>query len=284
MIHMLAAVAAVVLLMQGPTQNLTLSRPIKVTDTYLLQGTSRQITRMTTVDARGVRQQPSDGTISVRLDAMCTVEGVTEDGQEAIKSLVIRNAEAVVNQDPPNTLLPAGMRLKASFSNQGTILETADEQGDSLLSGQVTQLLSSVIRGEGGSHTGTLMNPDRDVTVGDTWQPNLPALNTLLQQSFNQQPDSVHGAVSYVAIDSSASQPSAVVRLSAQATNVIDEFDGMRPSESTFSMTVTVHAPIDQRYPISHTETTTRLLMHFGEGPGSVLLEIINESQASFLR
>ena len=276
MIHTLAAISALVLITQG----LTLTRPIKVTDTYLLQGTSRQITRMTTVDARGVRQQPTDGTISVRLDAMCTVEGVTEDGQEAIKSLLIRNAEAVVNQDPPNTLLPAGTRLKASFSNQGTILE----QGDSLLSDQVTQLLSSVIRGEGGSHTGTLMNPDRVVTVGDTWQPNLPALNALLQQSFNQQPDSVHGAVSYVAIDSSASQPSAVVRLSAQATNVIDEFDGMRPSESTFSMTVTVHAPIDQRYPISRTETTTRLLMHFGEGPGSVLLEIINESQASFLR
>ncbi|MFZ9870574.1 MAG: hypothetical protein ACO3E0_05410 [Candidatus Kapaibacteriota bacterium] len=276
MIHMLAAISALVLITQG----LTLTRPIKVTDTYLLQGTSRQITRMTTVDARGVRQQPTDGTISVRLDAMCTVEGVTEDGQEAIKSLVIRNAEVVVNQDPPNTLLTAGTRLKASFSNQGTILE----QGDSLLSDQVTQLLSSVIRGEGGSHTGTLMNPDRAVTVGDTWQPNLPALNALLQQSFNQQPDSVHGAVSYVAIDSSASQPSAVVRLSAQATNVIDEFDGMRPSESTFSMTVTVHAPIDQRYPISRTETTTRLLMHFGEGPGSVLLEIINESQASFLR
>jgi hypothetical protein len=276
MIHTLAAISALVLITQG----LTLTRPIKVTDTYLLQGTSRQITRMTTVDARGVRQQPTEGTISVRLDAMCTVEGVTEDGQEAIKSLVIRNAEAVVNQDPPNTLLPAGTRLKASFSNQGTILE----QGDSLLSDQVTQLLSSVIRGEGGSHTGTLMNPDRVVTVGDTWQPNLPALNALLQQSFNQQPDSVYGAVSYVAIDSSASQPSAVVRLSAQATNVIDEFDGMRPSESTFSMTVTVHAPIDQRYPISRTETTTRLLMHFGEGPGSVLLEIINESQASFLR
>jgi len=276
MIHTLAAISALVLITQG----LTLTRPIKVTDTYLLQGTSRQITRMTTVDARGVRQQPTDGTISVRLDAMCTVEGVTEDGQEAIKSLVIRNAEVVVNQDPPNTLLTAGTRLKASFSNQGTILE----QGDSLLSDQVTQLLSSVIRGEGGSHTGTLMNPDRVVTVGDTWQPNLPALNALLQQSFNQQPDSVHGAVSYVAIDSSASQPSAVVRLSAQATNVIDEFDGMRPSESTFSMTVTVHAPIDQRYPISRTETTTRLLMHFGEGPGSVLLEIINESQASFLR
>ncbi len=276
MIHMLAAISALVLITQG----LTLTRPIKVTDTYLLQGTSRQITRMTTVDARGVRQQPTDGTISVRLDAMCTVEGVTEDGQEAIKSLVIRNAEVVVNQDPPNTLQTAGTRLKASFSNQGTILE----QGDSLLSDQVTQLLSSVIRGEGGSHTGTLMNPDRVVTVGDTWQPNLPALNALLQQSFNQQPDSVHGAVSYVAIDSSASQPSAVVRLSAQATNVIDEFDGMRPSESTFSMTVTVHAPIDQRYPISRTETTTRLLMHFGEGPGSVLLEIINESQASFLR
>lgn len=276
MIHTLAAISALVLITQG----LTLTRPIKVTDTYLLQGTSRQITRMTTVDARGVRQQPTDGTISVRLDAMCTVEGVTEDGQEAIKSLVIRNAEAVVNQDTPNTLLTAGTRLKASFSNQGTILE----QGDSLLSDQVTQLLSSVIRGEGGSHTGTLMNPDRVVTVGDTWQPNLPALNALLQQSFNQQPDSVHGAVSYVAIDSSASQPSAVVRLSAQATNVIDEFDGMRPSESTFSMTVTVHAPIDQRYPISRTETTTRLLMHFGEGPGSVLLEIINESQASFLR
>ena len=276
MIHTLAAISALVLITQG----LTLTRPIKVTDTYLLQGTSRQITRMTTVDARGVRQQPTDGTISVRLDAMCTVEGVTEDGQEAIKSLVIRNAEAVVNQDPPNTLLTAGTRLKASFSNQGTILE----QGDSLLSDQVTQLLSSVIRGEGGSHTGTLMNPDRVVTVGDTWQPNLPALNALLQQSFNQQPDSVHGAVLYVAIDSSASQPSAVVRLSAQATNVIDEFDGMRPSESTFSMTVTVHAPIDQRYPISRTETTTRLLMHFGEGPGSVLLEIINESQASFLR
>ena len=276
MIHTLAAISALVLITQG----LTLTRPIKVTDTYLLQGTSRQITRMTTVDARGVRQQPTDGTISVRLDAMCTVEGVTEDGQEAIKSLVIRNAEAVVNQDHPNTLLTAGTRLKASFSNQGTILE----QGDSLLSDQVTQLLSSVIRGEGGSHTGTLMNPDRVVTVGDTWQPNLPALNALLQQSFNQQPDSVHGAVLYVAIDSSASQPSAVVRLSAQATNVIDEFDGMRPSESTFSMTVTVHAPIDQRYPISRTETTTRLLMHFGEGPGSVLLEIINESQASFLR
>ena len=276
MIHTLAAISALVLITQG----LTLTRPIKVTDTYLLQGTSRQITRMTTVDARGVRQQPTEGTISVRLDAMCTVEGVTEDGQEAIKSLVIRNAEAVVNQDHPNTLLTAGTRLKASFSNQGTILE----QGDSLLSDQVTQLLSSVIRGEGGSHTGTLMNPDRVVTVGDTWQPNLPALNALLQQSFNQQPDSVHGAVSYVAIDSSASQPSAVVRLSAQATNVIDEFDGMRPSESTFSMTVTVHAPIDQRYPISRTETTTRLLMHFGEGPGSVLLEIINESQASFLR
>ena len=276
MIHTLAAISALVLITQG----LTLTRPIKVTDTYLLQGTSRQITRMTTVDARGVRQQPTDGTISVRLDATCTVEGVTEDGQEAIKSLLIRNAEAVVNQDPPNTLLTAGTRLKASFSNQGTILE----QGDSLLSDQVTQLLSSVIRGEGGSHTGTLMNPDRVVTVGDTWQPNLPALNALLQQSFNQQPDSVHGAVSYVAIDSSASQPSAVVRLSAQATNVIDEFDGMRPSESTFSMTVTVHAPIDQRYPISRTETTTRLLMHFGEGPGSVLLEIINESQASFLR
>lgn len=273
MIHVLAVL---VLLSQG----LTLHRPIKVTDTYLLKGTSRLITRMTTVDARGVRQTPTEGSFAVRLDAMCTVEGVTEDGQEAIKTLIIRNAESIVGSATPVTLLPAGARIKASFSNQGTILE----QSDSILSDQLTELLSTVIRGEGGSQTGKLMDPNRPVAVGDAWQPHLPALRTLIEQSFGQQPDSVSGSVTYVSVDSTVQRPEAVIQLVAEARDVIAEFDGMRPSESTFTMTVTVHVPVDQRYPISRTETTTRLRMHFGQGPGSALMELINESHASFLR
>lgn len=273
---MIYALAALILISQG----LTLTRPIKVTDTYLLKGTSRQVTRMTTVDSRGVRQMPTEGSITVRLDAMCTVDGVTEDGQEAIKSLVIRNAESIVGSATPVTLLPTGTRIKASFSNQGTILE----QGDSILSDQVTQLLSTVIRGEGGSQTGKLMDPNRPVAAGDAWQPHLPALRTLIEQSFGQQPDSVSGSITYVSVDSTVQRPEAVIQLVAEARDVIAEFDGMRPSASTFTMTVTVHVPVDQRYPISRTETTTRLLMHFGEGPGSALLEIVNESHASFVR
>ena len=259
---------------------ITLSRPIKVTDTYLLKGFSKQVTRITTTSAKGVRDSPTEGIQQIRVDATCRVEGVTEDGQEAIKDIIIRNAEAVT-MGVPSTLLPTGTRLTAAFSNQGTVFTT---KNDSTLSDELTEMLSTVIRGEGGSHTGTMMNPPQAVAVGDSWQPNMDALRGVLSQSFNNTPDSLTATVQFVSVDSTASRPEAVISMTALARNILLEFDGMRPKSSSFTMTVTVHVPLDGRYPITQTLTQTRLLADFGSGPGSATIEILNESSAQFIR
>ena len=258
---------------------LPLSRPIKVTDTYLLKGMSTQISRVTTTDPNGVTKVMQDDTAVVNIDAMCEVAGVTEDGQEAVKLVTIRNAQ-LRRQGEVTDLVPTGTSLKATFTNEGTEI-TKDGVPVPM---EVMVHLVNLIRGEGGSRTGAMMDPPGPVAVGASWPMDSTTFLNMLGDLVSKQPASVSGSISFTSVDSAGVRPDAVVVLTAHAVDAIGSLGQATPTSSSIVMNITVHAPLDTRYPLTATNTFTRLATHFGSGPGSAHVESISTVDLQFLR
>ncbi len=259
--------------------DLPLGREIKVTDTYLLKGTATQIARVTTVDPKGIAKLMRDDTTIVRIDAECEVAGVTEDGQEAVKLVTIRNAQIVIG-GTAHDLVPTGTSLKATFSDTGTVITKDNEP----LPMSITAQLALVIRSEGGLRTGKIMDPPGPVNVGDTWTMDTTAFKEMLGPLTTAVPKTMEGTSTFERIDTTGVRPDAVVTLSAHAVDAVGDLDGVTPTGSDIAVTVTVHAPLDTRYPLTRSTSRTRLLTEFGTGPGSANVEYFSNVDLSFLR
>ncbi len=264
---------------QAQPYELPLGRQIRVTDVYLLKGTSTQISRLTTVDPSGITKVVKDDTVIVRIDAECEVAGITEDGQEAVKLITIRNAQ-VSAEGATSDLLPTGTSLKATFSDSGTVI-TKDGQP---LSMDLMAHLATVIRGEGGSRTGSIMDPSEPVSPGDSWPMDSAAFMSSLGSLASPTPRSVEGRITFQRIDTTGVRPAAVVEMKGRAQDAIGNLGSSAPTASEVVMEITVHAPLDKRYPLTATSTRTRLVTTFGSGPGSATVEAVSVVDLRFYR
>ncbi len=261
------------------TYDLPLGREIKVMDEYLIEARSVRISRLSIRDPNGVSKVMADDTVTINLSANCGVQAVTEDGQEAIKLVKVRNASAVVNSEY-KSLVPTGTSLKAEFSDAGSVL-TINKH---LVDAKVNGYLLSVIRPEGGLRTGTIMNADAPVAVGETWPINKRAFLGTLDITDSTAVDRVEGYVKFVSIDSSSIRPVAVVTMIVTAIDVLTEIEGRMPSTSKIETEITLVVPLDKRYPLVRTNTRMRVTASFSTGPGSASVEFITIDETHFLR
>ena len=274
-----SALTALATVVSAQPYDLPLGREIKVTDTYLLKGAAVQIARVTTVDPNGIAKVMRDDTTQVRIDAECEVAGVTEDGQEAVKLVKIRNAQIVID-GKSHDLVPTGTSLKATFSDTGTVITKDNEP----LPMSVVAQLALVIRAEGGMRTGEIMDPPGPVSVGDSWPMDSAAFRRMLGPLTSAVPKDLEGSSVFERIDTTGIRPDAVVTLKAHAVDAVGDLDGVTPSGSDISVVVTVHAPLDKRYPLTRSISRTRLLTEFGSGPGSANVEYRSDVDLQFLR
>ena len=259
--------------------DLPLGREIRPFDQYLLESSSQRISRMTVTDPGGVQKKMQDDTALVRISANVGVEAVTEDGQEAVKNLKVRYAQLVIGTEE-NDLIPTGTKLKATFSDSGTVIQQSGQD----LPMQVTSFLASVIRSEGGLKTGEIMNASGPIAVGEEWAVTSEALMKTLDLQMVDSTSSVEGIVRFVGIDSTGTRHVARVELNAKAINAIAQIEGAKPERSSVDMNVLIDVPVDKRYPLVYTRTRLRMMAQFGMGGGSAVIEFLTQDETRFVR
>ena len=239
--------------------NLTLGREIKPFDEYLLDATSVRISIVTMGKGKSGRILQND-TVRSALSGICAVAAVTEDGQEALKTITIRNAQTRY-QGSVADIVQTGAKVKAQFSDVGNVYSI----GDDTLSAEVTADLSGLIRSEGGQKSGRIMDPNKPVSPGDTWTIDTAAFAATLGPPPATQKRIVKGSVTFTRIDTVNSVPIAVVTMDASAHNAFAEIEGMQAMNSTVVAHIELYVPLDQRYPPVRVKSTTILGADVGE-------------------
>lgn len=252
----------------GELFELKLGRSIKAFDQYELRGASTRISSVKMHDENNNLVEIQADTIIVRISAFCRVHNVTVDGQEAVKSVIIRYAYAEHNSQT-SEILPAGTVLLASFSDTSTAIL----KDSTPLSAEVMANLVPVIRSEGGKRTGEILDAPKKVGVGDTWPINVNAFKKTLDEGGRKRAKGITGKVTFIRIDSGSYMPAAVVEMKAMAKNAVGEMGGLTPSSSKLEAEVMLHVPLDQRYPAMRTASLTRVIAYFGEGKSSAVVE-----------
>jgi hypothetical protein len=245
-----------------------MGRSIKAFDQYELRGASTRISRVQVADKNDSLSVIQADTIIVRISALCRVQGVTTDGQEAVKSVKIRYA-FVEHNSQTSEILPPGTELIATFSDTSTVILK-----DSIpLPANVMANLVPVIRSEGGKRTGEILDPKRKVGIGDTWSINVKAFKNTFDEVGKKHAKSVKGKVNFIRIDSSSYMPAAVVEMKASADNAVGEMGGLKPTSSKLHAEINLYLPVDQRYPAIRTASLTKVIAHFGKGKDSAVVE-----------
>jgi hypothetical protein len=262
----------------GDTYELKLGRQIREFDNYLVKASSTSITDVVATSAIGHRTAQRSDTTVVMLDAMCDVKQVTEDGQEAVKSITVRNM-TFTSQGQTHDLMPTGAVLQATFSEAGTELT----QDNAQIAETMMPLLLTVIRSEGGGRTADIMDAGRPVTVGDEWPADSSALLQALDPTGSVTPVALKGTVKFIGIDTTR-KPAAIVRLTAKAVNALGEIDGRRPLRSEITMDITLTAPLDVRYPIAATQSVTKIKASFEDNGTTIDMTHVVRDSFTFLR
>lgn len=200
-------------------------------------------------------------TVRSVLAGLCSVAAVTEDGQEAIKRVTIRNAQ-VRYKGIPQEIIPTGAVVEAHFSDAGLVYVS---KGDTL-SADVTADLSGLIRSEGGRKSGTIMDPQKPVSPGDVWMIDTAAFAATLGPPPSNAKRTVEGRVRFERIDTVGGIPVAVVIMDAHAENAFGEIDGARVDHTNVTAHVMLVVPLDKRLPAVKTASTTTISANAGEG------------------
>jgi len=264
------------------TYNLKLGRSIKIQDSYLLRGSAQRSTRLIVPRTNGTKQIIPQASSMIQLQANCKVVAVTVDGQEAMKTVTIRSAN-MVRESENSDLLPTGFDFTATFSDEGPKFEHDGKP----LADSIVQELALVVRGEGGSKIGLIMNPSKPVAVGDTWPMNKAAFIKSLDADTRRNIKKVKGTVTFERIDTIRGTPAAVIVLEATATNVIPINKHVKVVSSTFQSRIEVTVPLDERYPELHTHSASvwsATLEPPEKNSSTVVMEFEHSDDISFYR
>lgn len=238
---------------------MTVGREIKPFDEYLLDATSVRISTVTMGTGKATRVLQND-TARSALSGICSVAAVTEDGQEAVKTVTIRNAQTRYN-GVVSDIVPTGSKVKAKFTNDGTEY-TIDS---TILSPELTADLSGLIRSEGGLKSGKIMDPHKPVSPGDTWSIDTAAFAATLGPPPSTKKRTVQGTVTFTRIDTVNNVPIAVVTMKANAQNAFAEIEGMQATNAEINALIDLYVPLDPRYPAIRVASTTILSADVGD-------------------
>lgn len=262
---------------QPVKHELKLGRSVKEYDRYLLKTTFESLTR-TKLFISDVLRGDTTEKLSVILNAQCNVVSVTVDGQEKEKQLVIRDFRRITPRDTID-LLPTGTKLRCWFSDSGSVYTINDAPAPD----SIVNILVEVIKGEGGSRTGNVLDAKKPVAVGETWKMNIAAFRKVLGPQMSKLMKKITGNVSFASIDSSGAQPTATVTARAEAPNFTLVF-GEVPSKASLVTDFSLTVPLDTRFPPIGITTSTKQRIVTAQGVARMELEISTNRTASFLR
>jgi hypothetical protein len=258
--------------------DLTLGREIKPFDQYMIEALSTRISKVNLHTPKGPMVLQNDTVRSV-LSGNCNVEAVTEDGQEAVKNVSIRNAQSR-NAGKSIDILPTGTLVHAAFSNDGNVYTV---KGDTVKP-EVAADLIGLIRSEGGLKSGEIMNPRKPVNVGESWPIDTAAFARTLGDPPANRRRKISGTVKFERIDTVGGIPVAVVNMNARADNAIGEIDGSPTSASTITANIELTVPLDKRFPAVQVATRTNMTAELGEADQKVHVEYLVSDQLNFIR
>ncbi|MCO6466168.1 MAG: hypothetical protein J5I53_06100 [Bradyrhizobiaceae bacterium] len=243
---------------------LTLGREIKPFDEYILTASSVRISRVSMKTGKAASYLQDD-TVRTQVSGLCSVVAVTEDGQEAVKKVTIRNAQSRY-KDTLTDVLPTGTEVEARFSDAGPVYIV----GTDTLEPDVVADLSGVIRSEGGLKSGTIMDPHKPVAPGDVWSIDTAAFAATLGPPPSNLKRTVTGTVRYDKIDTVDGTPVAIVVMEAKAANAFAEIDGVTARNATVTAHIELAVPLDKRFPAVGSATTTTMEADIGEAGQSI--------------
>ncbi|HLP27138.1 MAG TPA: hypothetical protein VK147_00765 [Candidatus Didemnitutus sp.] len=262
---------------QPVKHELKLGRSIKEYDRYLLKTTFENVTK-TKLYISDVLRGDSTDRLFVILNAQCEVISVTVDGQEKEKRLVIRDFRRMTQRDTVD-LLPTGTKLRCWFSDSGSVYTVNDAPApDSLIS-----ILGEVIKGEGGSRTGNVLDAKKPVAVGGTWKMNIPAFRKVLGPEMSRLMKKITGSVTFASIDSSGAMPTATVTARAEAPTFTMVF-GDAPSKASLVADFSLIVPLDTRFPPAGITTSSTQKITTTQDVARMEFEISMKRSALFLR
>lgn len=271
------ALFAVAAAAQPVKHELKLGRSVKEYDRYLLKTTYESVTQ-TKMFISDILRGDTTEKLSVILNAQCSVVSVTVDGQEKEKQLVIRDFRRITQRDTVD-LLPTGTKVRCWFSDSGSAYTINDAPAPD----SIVNILVEVIKGEGGSRTGNVLDAKKPVAVGDTWKMNIAAFRKVLGPQMSKLMKKITGTVTFRSIDSTGVQPTATVTARAEAPKFTLVF-GQVPSKASLIADFSLTVPLDTRFPPVGLTTSTKQRIVTEQGVARMELEISTNRSASFLR
>lgn len=257
---------------------LTVGREIKPFDEYLLNAMSIRISRVSMNVNNRIEQLQNDTVRSV-FSGLCSVQAVTEDGQEAMKKVKVRNAQLRYKGETSD-IVPSGSMIQATFSNDGYVYTI----GPDTLSAEITADLSGLIRSEGGLLSGTIMNPNKPVRIGDEWPIDTTAFAATLGPPPEQKQRHTSGTVTLVRIDSLHGHTVALVRMNAHVVNAFDNINGTQADDAIVDAVVEIAVPLDERYPAVWASSNTTMTATLVESGQRLRVEYIVADEFDFIR
>jgi len=256
---------------------LKLGRGLRSFDRYLLKSTFETSTRTKLFISDVLRGDSLDAR-SVIIAAQCEVVSTTTDGQEKEKRLVIRHFRMITSTDT-SELLPTGTKVRCWFSDSGSAFTINDAPA----SGEVSGILSEVVKGEGGSLTGNILDAKKPVSVGQRWPMNIAALKKVMGKQTSGPMKKLKGTVTFVSIDSTGSMKSALIQARAEDPRYTLTF-GEAPSTASIVAEFSVTVPLDTRFPADAVSSSTVQRIVTSSGVARMEFVVSTKRQSIFLR
>lgn len=250
---------------------------MKEFDRYLLKTNYENSTR-TKLYINGNLQGDSLEAFSVVLAAQCEIVSVTVDGQEKEKRMIIRDFRRISSQDTVD-LLPTGTKIRCWFSDSGSVFTI----NDAPTSDDVSAILAEVVKGEGGSRTGSVLDAKKPVALGATWKMNIPAFRKVLGPEMSKLMKKINGTVTFASIDTTGSLKTATVVARAEAPNFTLYF-GDFPSKASLVAEFSIVVPLDNRYPQEGIATTSTQRIDTKQGVARMEMTISSQRSSQFIR
>jgi len=222
-------------------------RKIKPMDSYLFRTQFSEEHKTYTRDAEKNVSQVVH-TMVVSLQAETEVQAVRDNGEEHTKLLTIKSFRVKRDSAPTMEYLYTGAIVRAEFTEDGPMF-TIDKQP---IADSVAAVLAQVIHAEGGTKTGTILNPTKKVRYGDTWGVNTKAfLETLDENQIAIDRKNIKKATARLTqADSIGSRAMYTVSADLAAEGIKPAgFEELRVLNAKLMMHVSVTVPVDERYP-----------------------------------